>query len=130
MQTPPTHYYLESSGYATYMKTHPYTPNIMCKNYYSSQEYSQETLFIPILLLGHTIKNHTTIENTNAIHNILTIQIDTSHPLEHLHPWAKRQALEMRFEGIQECTNFFRVALPHCYLHTGSSSRKIIKNIP
>ena len=24
MQTPPAHYYLESSGQATYTKTHPY----------------------------------------------------------------------------------------------------------
>ena len=27
--------------------------------------------------------------------------------LEHLHPWAARQALEMRFEGLQACTKFF-----------------------
>ena len=33
--------------------------------------------------------------------------------LEHLHPWAEWQALEMRFEGLQACINFFcRVALP------------------
>ena len=26
---------------------------------------------------------------------------------EHLHPWAERQALEMRFEGLQACIEFF-----------------------
>ena len=29
------------------------------------------------------------------------------NPLEHLHPWAERQALQMRFEGLQACTEFF-----------------------
>ena len=27
--------------------------------------------------------------------------------LEHLHAWAERQALEVRFEGLQACTKFF-----------------------
>jgi hypothetical protein len=27
--------------------------------------------------------------------------------LEHLHPWAERQNLEMCFEGLQACTKFF-----------------------
>ena len=27
--------------------------------------------------------------------------------LEHLHPWAERQALDVRFEGLQSCTKFF-----------------------
>ena len=34
--------------------------------------------------------------------------------LEHLHPWAARQALQMRFGGLQILypLNFFRVVLP------------------
>ena len=53
--------------------------------------------------------------------------------LEHLHPWAERHALKMRFEGLQAFTKFFRVALPHRYLLTGSSTmnilEKTVKNI-
>ena len=48
--------------------------------------------------------------------------------LEHLHPWAERQALEMRFEGLQACIKFFRVALPHRYLHIGSLTMNILEN--
>ena len=33
-------------------------------------------------------------------------------------------------KGSKHALIFFRVALPHHYLHTGSSTRKIVKNIP
>jgi hypothetical protein len=33
-------------------------------------------------------------------------------------------------KGSKHALNFFRVALPHRYLHTGSSTRKIVRNIP
>ena len=33
-------------------------------------------------------------------------------------------------KGSKHALNFFRVTLPHCYLHTSSSSRKIMRNIP
>jgi hypothetical protein len=33
-------------------------------------------------------------------------------------------------KGSKHALNFFRVALPHRYLHIGSSTRKTIRNIP
>jgi len=45
-------------------------------------------------------------------------------------PCRKRQALEMRFEGLQACTNFFLGwHSPTVTLHIGSSTRKIVRNI-
>jgi hypothetical protein len=49
-------------------------------------------------------------------HSQAPLALHNEHYLEHLHPAAERQALEMRFEGFQACTKFFRVALPHRYL--------------
>lgn len=56
-----------------------YTPNIMCMNYYSSLQYYQETMFIPISFLVNLINSINIIENTNAIPKILTIQTNTIH---------------------------------------------------
>ena len=49
--------------------------------------------------------------------------------LDHLHPWAERQALEMRLKGSKHALNFFRVALLHRYLHIGSSTRNILETL-
>ena len=54
-----------------------YTPDTICRNYCSLQEYSQDTLFIPLLLHEIAICSNTIIENTHSIHNILTIQTGT-----------------------------------------------------
>ena len=43
--------------------------------------HSQETQLIPILVSIHTINKIVVIENTNTIHNILTVQIGTIHYL-------------------------------------------------
>ena len=40
---------------------------------------SQETLFIPVRFHEITLRNNTIIENTNILHNILTIQTSTIH---------------------------------------------------
>ena len=34
----------------------------------------------------------------------------------------------MHFEGSKHALNFFRVALPHRYLHIGSSTKNILEN--
>lgn len=55
-----------------------YTPCIIHKTHHSSQHYSHETLFTMMLSTKNTIHNSTTIENTDIIHNILTILISIS----------------------------------------------------
>ena len=45
------------------------------------------------------------------------------------YPWAERQALEMRLKGSKHALNFFRVALPHHYLHIGSSTGNILQTV-
>ena len=54
----------------------------MRMSYYSSQEYSQEILFIPVLHPEITTHSNIFIENNSAIHNILTNQTNTSHYLD------------------------------------------------
>ena len=51
--------------------------------------------------------------------------------LEHLHPWAERQLSKWALKGgLQACTEFFfTVALPHRYLHIGSSSWIILAKL-
>ena len=44
-------------------------------------------------------------------------------------PLGRSRLVEMHFEGLSHPLNFFRVALPHRYLHIGSTSRKIVRNI-
>lgn len=56
-----------------------YTPGTMRKNYCSSHEYLQGTLFIPISFLITIINSVTIIKNTNITHNILTITIHCSY---------------------------------------------------
>ena len=46
----------------------------MKKKYFSFQEYSQETLFIPILFPNLNINNITIIENTDTIENIVDLK--------------------------------------------------------
>ena len=47
-----------------------YSPDILCRNYHSFQEYLHGTLFIRILFLIIIINSNTIIENTDIIHNI------------------------------------------------------------
>ena len=51
----------------------------MHKNYCSSWEYAQKTLFIPILFLGITMHSNTIIANTDIVHIMLTNHIGTVH---------------------------------------------------
>ena len=39
-----------------------------------------------------------------GVHFAPHITLDKAVCLEHFHSWAERQALEMRFEGLQACT--------------------------
>ena len=56
-----------------------YTPNTMRKNYCTSPKYLYETLYILVLFVENTIHSIAIIGNTNRIHNILTIKMDTFH---------------------------------------------------
>ena len=46
----------------------------MHKLYCSTQEYLQETMSILVLVPTHPIRSNIAIENTEVVHNILTIQ--------------------------------------------------------
>ena len=56
-----------------------YTPDTTHRKHFSSQYYSLETLFIPILFTKNTILNKTIMTNIDIIHNIHTIHTGTIH---------------------------------------------------
>ena len=50
-----------------------------CRDYCSSQEYLQDTMFVPIVFPKLNFNKQTIIEYTNSIDNTLMIQINTIH---------------------------------------------------
>ena len=78
------------------------------------QEFSTNCLFRATLLLPlgplYTGGMATTLASFGMIAQRSSFGGHKS--LEYLHPWAERQALEMRFEGLQACTKFFQGGTP------------------
>ena len=56
-----------------------YILDTLHKKYASSQKYSQETLFIPIIFLEITFHHMSVVENIDNVHNILTIHYSCRH---------------------------------------------------
>ena len=84
----------------------------------TSQDHSKSNVSCDIKHIIHA-RERNNIQLNESLNGFTAIRVSRPNLLgetcarsslqtsEHLHPWAERQALEMRFEGLQACTKFF-----------------------